>query len=577
MASPDGLLVPFRGDDGREGVFDIGQTPLPGWHEDLAAAWAARCGPAGTVRTLSSARTAFYAIERVLGFLAALPDAPATVDGLRVGMLEDFHRHRTEGRKVCGDLHVVNQLLGTSPLKEKIDPDVADFIQRRFPRQKWAGSGSGYSEGELARLLAAVRADTAAIRRRIEAGERLLAQARAGQLPEDQAELGRRLIGMAEAGTVPWPTEDGRYLWKTRVRLAGHLFVTLQDLAPLLLLMVALSERNIESVKELSARHRILEGKAVEVELIKRRRGRGKWFETVTWEIGAEGRELHTPGGLYLLLHRLTARSRSFAGGDQLLTIWANGNRRGVEVGPGEHYGPFVKSLAPGLLSLVDWNRGRRQPVLADAPPDAEAPLLQVTAQRLRTSMEARRTKKMGGHLPSAARSNTFPVLFKDYLRGDMTIREWADDVIGEALADAERSALDAHRRALEGAGGDLTVLPGRLQGPAAAGPWSGCRDPQDHPVTRQPCTASLLSCFSCGNCMITEGHLPRLLGLMKSLIERRQRLSEQVWWARYGQAWAAIRHDILTRFSPEQVTTAREQIPDDSLLDWAEDPWEVP
>lgn len=33
--------------------------------------------------------------------------------------------------------------------------------------------------------------------------------------------------------------------------------------------------------------------------------------------------------------------------------------------------------------------------------------------------MDVRRMKRMGGHLPSAAKPNTMPVLFGDYLSGD--------------------------------------------------------------------------------------------------------------------------------------------------------------
>ncbi|MFD8583567.1 hypothetical protein ACFV2A_11800 [Streptomyces californicus] len=568
-------MVEFRGDDGREEVFDVGQLPLPGWHRDLATSWAARCGPAGALRTRTSARNAFYSIDRFMRFLDELDRSPATAGDLRVEVIEEF------ARRFERHVQSVNLLLSEAPLKDKLDQAVVDFTVRRFPGRPRAGTG-GYSEGELSRVLAAARADVAAMKRRIEAGEDLLARARTGRPSDEEVLAVKQLAGMAETGMVPWPegVAEDRPPNARRVQLAGRLFVTLADLPPLLLLMVALSERNIETVKELPARHRILgDRQAVELEVIKRRRGPGHWFETVTWEIGPAGRELHTPGGLYLLIHQLTSRSRAFAGVDHLLTLWSMGNRRKTS-GLGEHIAPFAKALSPGLPSFAAWNRARRQPVFADAAPGAGPQLLKITSHKVRTSMEARRTKKMGGHLPSAARSNTFPVLFKDYLQGDATIREWADEVIGQALAEAESAALEEHRRALAGAGGSLTVLPRQRQTSdqeGQGGPWSGCRDPEAHPVTGQRCTQSLLACFSCGNCLVTADRLPALLGLLRSLSERRTRLPEQVWWSRYGQAWAAIRHDILARFSPEQVEAARRQVPVDSLLDWAEDPWEVP
>ena len=50
-----GTLVEFHGEDGRTYTFDVGTLLLPEWHEALAASWAARIGPAGTLRTRASA------------------------------------------------------------------------------------------------------------------------------------------------------------------------------------------------------------------------------------------------------------------------------------------------------------------------------------------------------------------------------------------------------------------------------------------------------------------------------------------------------------------------------------------
>lgn len=91
------------------------------------------------------------------------------------------------------------------------------------------------------------------------------------------------------------------------------------DLTPFMVLLVAMSGRNIETIKELPALHTVLEGRAVQLQLVKRRRGAQHWKESVTWEIGPPGAELTTAGGLYLLLHRLTARSRARSGST---SIW---------------------------------------------------------------------------------------------------------------------------------------------------------------------------------------------------------------------------------------------------------------
>jgi hypothetical protein len=220
---------------------------------------------------------------------------------------------------------------------------------------------------------------------------------------------------------------------------------------------------------------------------------------------------------------------------------------------------------------------------------------LLVDFNRLKTSIDVRRTRQMGGHLPSAARTNSIPVLFSNYLRGDPTVREWAQQIVDEALVDAEQSALAAHRRALAAAGGNLWIIPGRAEAQrleqagldadtarrAADGEldtaWTGCLDHDQHPATGKPCRESSLDCFQCGNCLITSDHLPRLLGLLDALAQRRHELGQDQWWARYGMAWAAIRRDVLVKFSPAEIARASAHKATDSLLDLVENPWEHP
>jgi len=75
-------------------------------------------------------------------------------------------------------------------------------------------------------------------------------------------------------------------------------------------------------------------------------------------------------------------------------------------------------------VKLSKWARDRWRPLLADASEGREAKPLQVTFNRIKTSTEVRRTRRLGGHLPSAAKSNTMQVLFRNYLGGDPVIVE---------------------------------------------------------------------------------------------------------------------------------------------------------
>ncbi len=53
--------------------------------------------------------------------------------------------------------------------------------------------------------------------------------------------------------------------------------------------------------------------------------------------------------------------------------------------------------------------------------------------------------------------------------------------------------------------------------------------------------------------------------------------MSEAEWWHRYGRTRAAIRHDVLAKFSPAELARAEGDKTRDVLLDLVEEPWEKP
>ncbi|MEU0883863.1 hypothetical protein ABZ345_35110 [Lentzea sp. NPDC005914] len=582
--SAGGLVVEFLGEDGRAGTFPIGDLPLPGWHAAVAAAFAALVGPAGTRRTLASAATAWGTLGRFARFLADLPDPPATPQQLIASQLDSFLLHRIDTIGAVAawmEMGVLRRMFRRPALRDLVSATVLNYLGRRGRNTKKPGA-PGYSEGEWTRLVFAARADVEAIRDRIDAGERLLAawSTNRSALDHPDRELAGQLGQIAESGVVPRLTgaigqERGR-----RTALAQRLFVTQADREPLLVLLGAVTGRNPETLKELPAEHRILDGRAVKLLVTKRRHGPQRWFDTVTWEIGPPHRELHTPGGLYLLLHRLMARGRAFrvspTGSNSIWSVWRNARTGGL-AGVHEHEDPFAANLTTSI-NFTQW--ARRHDLRADsADAHTAAPPLQVRLPRVRTSVEVRRTRAVGGHLPSAVRSNTVDVLFANYLRGDPTARDWAEDVLGDAVVDAEQAALAAHDRVLHAAG--RTLLRIELAHHTVAvqeGAWTACSDPDQHPGTNQPCRRmSFLDCFHCGNCVITRSHLPAILALLDDLAARRTQLGETDWWIRYGPAWAAIRRDVLPKFTPAELTAARASAPADALLELAEDPWERP
>ncbi|MGV9236591.1 hypothetical protein [Streptomyces nigra] len=544
------VCVHFEGEDGRCRIFDFADCELPGWHEDLAVAVASRIGPGGGLRTASSAVAMWAPLRRFLRALAATDDVPYVPAEARVEhalFFADSVAATTQSAYAVRIVEHVVAVLRLMPPSGQVPHEVIDVLRVRVPASKQ--HVPGYSRGELQRLVAAARTDVSALRERITRGRRLLAGPDGG--PEAQ-----RLRVVAAGGRLERLRETND--------AARMLFPVRDDLPAMLVLLAAVCGRNIETLKELPAEHRVVDGKAVEVKLTKRRRGSGQWHQTVLWEIGEPSQVLRQPGGLYLLLNDLIAPSRALAAD----TRWFWSYCRARHHAP--HGTPFRGSMTAGI-EVKEWAARHS---LVD---DAGAPLA-VNFNRIRTSVEARRTRQMGGHLPSAVRANTVPVLFRNYLRNDPATVEWAHEVMADALADAEQAALESHRRRAERAGRPQVVGERALSIPAATeGAWSGCRNSDHHPATGRPCRASFLDCFHCGNCVITPDHLPRLLALLDGLEERRQTMEAPAWWNRYGPAYAAIRHDVLTRFTPQQVRHARTEFDHDAPLDLVEDPWQRP
>lgn len=581
VSNLSGVTVEFLGDDGRTNSFRVDTLPLPDWHDPLGAAFAAWSGPAGSRRTLASAESAWSAVARFMRFLADRPDAPVTPERLTAIHIDAYlqGRARTVGPWAWREIEALRALFAREPLHAAVGPDVLDYLQRRMIKARLP-LREGYSDGELTRLVAAARRDVAATRDRIDAGERLLAtwETDPSGLSAEDAAIAAQLSVVAQTGVVPViPGSNGARNRAVRYELARQLFVTNSDREAILILSVAVTARNGETIKELPAEHRLLDGRAVELRAVKRRRGPQHWSETVTWEIGPPHRELYTPGGLYLLLHRLMARSRGFSGSESIWSTWsmAGGDSWGTTA---EHRNTFGRSLTGGGLRFSRWSIDhelRTDPISTGGVTAA----LAVDLRRVRTTVEVRRTRALGGHLPSAARSNSVAVLFANYLRGDPHAREWAEEVLGEAVTDAEQAALAAHRHTLaDGGRSTLDVAPTGSDRARHDGAWTACTDPAVHPVTEKPCRrVSFLDCFNCGNCLITAAHLPAILALLDTLAQRRTRLSENDWWMRYGPAWAAIRRDVLPRFTPAELTAAEAVKPSTPLLELAENPWERP
>lgn len=255
-----GQVVEFQGEDGRRRRFPVGELPLPGWHAVLAAAFASVVGPAGTRRTLASATTAWGTLGRFVRFLAGLSTPPPVPQQLTAAQMDSFLLHRIDAIGAPAawmEIGVLRRILRQPPLRHLVSTTVLNYLARRGEKTKKTGA-PGYSDGEWARLVTAARTDVAAIRDRIDTGERLLAawSADPSALSHTDQVVAEQLEQIAETGVVPRLRAEIGLERRARTAVAQRLFVTQADREPLLVLLGAVTGRNPETIKELPAEHR---------------------------------------------------------------------------------------------------------------------------------------------------------------------------------------------------------------------------------------------------------------------------------------------------------------------------------
>jgi hypothetical protein len=570
-----GLAVTVVGENGRRRTFALKTFPLLGWHQPLAEAFARCTGSAGTLRTTDSAAGVFWSCRRFLVALDAMTDSPATPAGLTVDHLERYCRQRrpkTTQRGLVQEIRAVGRVLDELPAG-MITEEVHAWLHRRRSAGQ-TPAVPGYSDREFEAIMVAARSEVAAIRSRLKRGQHLLTryEREPDTLSTQERRLATVLADIAATGEVPFIAHNSK-AWDNHpmMKLARHLFVTGFDLGPLLTLGVGISGRNSETLKDLTIEHDVLEDKAVRVELIKRRRGPERMFETVHWEIGTPSQQLRRPGGYYLLLEQMMRLSRSFSGTSSLWSVWDP---------PDGHHGPFDVAL-----HLKDWHmqRWKQHNRLLD---DNGQPL-QITAARLKKTVDIRNTRAAGGHLPSSTRSNTMSVLFTNYLRGDPSVHDWAGGVITAALSDAETAARTCHARVLsepvttpKRAAAALEVadatakdlLAGKLDTAVAA-----CADIDHSPVDGGGrCGVSFLLCFGCPNALVTHNHIPKLKALLGWMTDQRNKIELDLWWRQYGITWVAITEHVRPKFTAAEWDRAQpaEGLPELlALLDGPQEP----
>ncbi|WP_147430078.1 hypothetical protein [Frondihabitans australicus] len=525
----------------------------------------------GTRNTLASAKSLWSDCRKVVRYLSEeAPDLPG-LGALRVEHAREFwadltRKNSASAAAIIGNVNVV---LGSD---DSLDSGFLVELGRPRRQNRSAnrdGLGKDLSDAEFERVKAAARSQVVDIRQRVRKGHRLIEAYRNDPeaVPAHERRLAALLTEFADTGFMPVlaPLGPDYQYNKGRMKFAAHISLVEADMMPLLALFCCLSGRNSEIVKELPFRHEIRDGVALSCKVVKRRSGKHSWNETAVWEIGRESRQLHEPGGFFLLIQELTSMARPHVDQDRLFLTWVNPY--------GKYRDGFRFAWSQGLdqIKMLWAHWAREQNLVND---DGGELVFDLNA--VRTAFIRQRSRALGGHAPSSTFQNSLEVLFDNYLRGDPETIQWARNLVADTYRDVEVMIRAQHAKTFQATGGRIPSLDDDTSEGApdpALRAYNSCADLLLGPVNPgEPCRASVLTCFRCPNALVGERHLPALVHLERDLRERSETMPIHDWWALFGQAWMALTEDVLTRFTDAQLNAAEEAADDFPPLEWLED-----
>ncbi|ORL76876.1 hypothetical protein [Prescottella equi] len=589
----------FSQDGKKRRDFDFAElTVSPQLQAALAVAFAQRTGPKSGLTRLSSMNTPFRVSRNFSNYLAQLAWPPTQVEHVAPEHLDGFLAWRSQQTSGLEDeMREIKTLL---LLVEGISAELVVKCREPSPRRVRAEENrkQSYSRDEFKRIADAARSDLRTAAARIRVNRERLARYRVGELADPDRRL--ELLDFVERhGDVPRKpgrgmATAGRQIPMTWVQLRGtiaeavsgaHLTVH-EAMAGVILLGVMTGENPSVLLDTPSAHHRAdgyAGGAATAiVDAVKPRRGRRAYMnlamsQVPDWisipedplEISARD-ELHTPFGVYALMHELTAASRRLTGSDKLFLAY--------HITGGGINGRGLRSLDPTFswYSMAKWSelKGLRAEPDPKAVADGEAAepkVLQVRLDRIRlTYLE----------LHQVPVAHTEQTLVSDYLGRNRGNRAEYQKVVADALAEEVGKArargvmatlskvdLEAARTDPESVaaafGVDAVTLKKLVEGQLDT-VMNGCVDNENSPnsPTGQPCRASFMQCLGCPCARALPKHLPIQTLVHDTLEDRRAEMTPLSWTRRFALPHAQLA-DLIGKHDDADVEDARDAVTD--------------
>lgn len=481
-----------------------------------------------------------------------------------------------------------------------ISDALAGRLAGALPARPEGEPAHSYSRDELKRIAQAARTALRSAEKRIRGNRELLEQFRAGHLDvSTDLHLRRRLqildhldrVGdvprrMRKSGAVvayapePWVMKRGRVK-----DLVGWLYLTPEEIAAAAVLFGVMTGQNPEPILKMTAAHHRADGGVgpgtAIVGLRKPRRQSRAYMDLALTEVPdwisipeqpdqISTRDiLHTPFGLYVLVHELTARARYFAGGNRLLVAYmVSGGGPGTAKGRGWRPIPTDGALISKL--------GRDWQLPADEVDEKGQPLplrplrletLRMTYIELHQKPVAHTRRTATRYLVrNRGNINEYRAVVAKALNTEVAKARARSKIITMSAEQVAHAQENADEVAAE-MGLEPMVLKKMIAGELDT-VLGACTDNNNGSYNPgEPCRASLLLCLDCECARALPRHLPLQVVVHDRLAERREQMGSLQWAERFAGPHAQLA-DLLDQADDTAVEDARRSVgPDERKL----------
>jgi hypothetical protein len=574
--------------------FDVSGLRMPeALREAMIAALVARTAPGAGLTSLHSFEKCYRTLVLFDGYLARLAAPPHSPSEVAPEHFDGFH----EDRRAQGIKTVRFELAELRLLLLRVN-DISDALAGRLagpmPSRPESAPAHSYRRAELKRIAEAARMTLRSADERIRGNRELLARFRAGDLDvSTDVHLRRRLqildhldrVGdvprrMRKSGDVVCYAPEVWVMLRGKVKdIVGWLYLTPEEVAAAAVLFGVMTGQNPEAILKMTAAHHRADGGTglgtAIVGLRKPRRQSRAYMDLALSEVPdwisipeqpthlSTRDTLHSPFGLYVLVHDLTARARHFAGGNRLLVAYmvTGGGRSSKGRGwrPIPTDGTLISALGRSwnLHSDVTDKHGQPLPM-----PPVRLETLRMTYIELHQKPVAHteRTAATRYLVRNRGNINEYRKVVADTLNSEVakararsTVAVMTAEQMSQARENVEQVAaeMDLEPVVLK------RMLAGELDTVLAA-----CADNNNGPYTPpgEPCRASFLLCLDCECARALPRHLPLQVVVHDRLAQRRDQMDTLQWANRFAGPHAQLA-DLLDQHDSAAVADARTSV----------------